>query len=364
MPRLQRWAAVFVAAIGLLATSGCTTTATLILGAAGVASDTSMSWEIVKHLHGKLTEGDARPCMLLDSVERALNPRCGEFVQGSLRTADMARSTLGECPLAIAARDARLWPVLPELIAKGAQPEACDRAPLVELAQANDCPDLARVSADVRDAMQWLAHADARAVHHDVVRWLSCPNSRAVGLDATLAVWRDAGALQRGTLAFSPLGALHPSDLDSALARGLEADGHTAADALGGYAGQRAPGFDEALRSSDWVALDWWLARRPQLANRVPPTQGNQLAWQPLARVLVPNYLAHPETRADMVAFLMAHGADPWQRLPANPSQSIVGMAQAMKSPLLGTLSATPLQPAAVPSVVAVNTRLPGPLAK
>lgn len=363
MTRLHRWVANAAAALALLGTAGCMTTASIVLGAAGAASDTSVSWEIVKHLHRKLTEGDAQPCVLLDSVERALNPRCGEFVAGSLNSKGIDRSTLGECPLSIAAREPRLWPVLPELIARGALPEACAQPPLVELAQANDCPDLAGVPADVKRSLKWLAQADARAIHHDVVRWLSCPNSRAAGLDSTLAEWRDAGALQRGTLAFSPLGALHPGYIDSPFARILEADGHTAAEALGGFVGQRAPGFDEALRTSDWAALAWWLARQPTLANRVPATQGNQLAWQPLARVLVPSFLAHPESRADMVAFLMARGADPWQRLPSNPSQSIVGMARALKSPLVDTLAGAP---ASEPSarVLAANKRTPSDAAE
>lgn len=341
MTRLHRWAALATAAIGLLALSGCTTTS-LLLGVAGVASDTSVTWDVVKHVHAKLTEGDARPCALLPSVERALNPRCGEFVPGSLRTADMSASALGECALTMAARDTRLWPVLPELIALGAQPEACAQSPLVALAQANDCPDLGSVPVQVKRALAWLAQADARAIHHDVVRWLSCPNSRAAGLDGPLDAWFAAGALAPGALAFSPLGALHPSHLGSPFARALEAAGHRAADALGGYIGERVPGFEEALRTSDWAALDWWLAREPQMVLRVAPRRGDQLAWLPLARVLVPNFLAYPDSRADMVAFLMARGADPRERLPSDPSQSVAGLARAMNSPLAPLLEATP----------------------
>ena len=336
----DRWATLAAAGLSAFVLGGCTTTS-LVLGVAGLATDTSVTWEVVKHVHAKMTEGDPRPCAQLNSMERALNPRCGEFVPGSLRPQDMAATAAhGECALAVATRDARLWPLLPELIANGARPEACAQAPLLALAQANDCPDMARASADVRRSMAWLAQTDGRAVHHDVVRWLSCPNSRAAGLDVTLAAWLTGGALAPGTLGFSPLGALHPSALGLPFALALEASGHRASDALGGYVGERAPGFEEALRTSDWAALDWWFARQPQLANRVPPRRGDQLAWLPLARVLVPNFLAYPDSRADMVGFLIARGADPARRLPADPAQTVAGLASKMKSPLAGVLAA------------------------
>jgi hypothetical protein len=330
-----------LALLGLLALGGCTTTS-LVLGVAGIATDTSVTWEVVKHVHAKMTEGDPRPCAQLTSVDRALNPRCGEFVPGSLRTADLRSASLGECPLTVAARDVRLWPVLPELLAKGARAEACAQAPLVALAQANDCPDLSFASPDVKRAIAQMAHADRRAVHHDVVRWLSCPQSRAAGLDATLDAWLASGALAPGALGFSPLGALHPGHIGSPFAQALEAAGHRAADALGGYVGERSTGFEEALRTSDWAALDWWLARQPQLVNRVPPRRGDQLAWLPLARVLVPSFLAFPDSRADMVGFLLARGADPAQRLPADPGQTVASLAIKLKSPLAGVLAAAP----------------------
>lgn len=344
MTRLPHWVARSSTVLALLALGGCTTT-TAVLAAAGVATDTSVTWSVVKHVHAQLTDGDAPPCARLGSVERALNPRCGAFERGSLRAKDLSPHALGECALTMAARDTRLWPVLPELIAIGAQPEACAQPPLVALAQANECPDMGAVPGEVRGALAWLAQVDARAIQHDVVRWLSCPNSRAARLDAALDTWLAAGALAPGSLSFSPLAALHPSHLGSAFARGLEASGHSAAQALGAYAGQREHGFELALRSSDYAALDWWLARQPRLANRVPPRQGNQLSWLPLARVLVPNFLAHPDTRADMVAFLMARGANPQQRLPSNPNQTVADMALAMKSPLANLLAAGPQAP-------------------
>ncbi|HEY8709850.1 MAG TPA: hypothetical protein VIM34_17860, partial [Burkholderiaceae bacterium] len=178
-----------VAAAGLVAAcllllGGCTT-AGLVLGAAGVATDTNVTWAIVKYVHGRMTEGDPTPCQQLDSVQRALNPRCGAFVPGSLQARDIQGSPLQECVLAVVVRDPRLWPALPELIDKGAQPEACARSPLVDLAQRPGCPDFGAASPAVVQSLQWLAEADARAIHHDVVRMLTCPSAR-IGLGQPL----------------------------------------------------------------------------------------------------------------------------------------------------------------------------------
>jgi hypothetical protein len=187
------------------------------------------------------------------------------------------------------------------------------------------------------------------------MRMLSCPAARSAGLDSVFATWRARGALRAGAIGFSPLGALSPDSLaTSSFAADLEADGHTARAALGGYDGRLRPGFEEALRTSHWTALDWWLQRAPELANRVPPTQGNQLPWLPLARVLVPTFLAHPETQKDMVEYLLARGADPRQRLPSNADQSIVGFARQLKSPLLALLETPRAVPAPPAERVAV----------
>jgi hypothetical protein len=341
---------------GLLGLGACTTTASLLLGVAGVATDTSMTWEIVKHLHAKLTEGDPPPCSTLDSVERALSPGCGVFVSGSLRPEDIASSRFSACALTVAARDVALWPVLPELMAMGADPRRCTQSPIVALAQANDCPSLAATSPDVLRALAALTDTDPRAVHHDVVRWLSCPASRTAGLDASLSRWLEAGALQPGMLSFSPLAALHPSHIGSPLSTALEVRGHTAAAAFGSYAGERAPGFEVALRGNDWAALEWWLVRVPQFANRVP---GQQLDWIPLARVLTPGFLANPASRADTVVFLLAHGANPHMRLPSDPSQSVISMARSRNSPLLALLEAArpPAEPEIQPNLLATNSR-------
>ena len=350
--RVATWLALGAA---MLVLPACSTTGVL-LSVAGVATDTNMTWAIVKHLHAKATEGDPVACHRLDSVERALSPRCGAFVPGSLKAVDIRQTRLQSCALAVAAREPRLWPALPELLDKGALPESCPRSPLVELAQQSGCPDFAAASPAVLHSLRWLAEADARAIHHDVVRLLSCPAARTAGLDAVLMQWHAQGELDPGKTAFSPLAALHPGHLASPLAHALEARGHTARAALGAYVGAQPGGFELALRLGHWGALEWWLARAPELANRVPPAQGNQLPWLPLARVLVPDFLASPGLQREMVGFLIAHGADPQQRLPFDAGRSVADHARSIASPLAPLLDAAPSR-----QIVAAHT---GPTAQ
>jgi len=174
------------------------------------------------------------------------------------------------------------------------------------------------------------------------VRMLSCPNARSAGLDRVLADWAAGGALNPDQIGFGVLGALHPDYLDTTFARSLEANGHTARASLGAYDGKLSPGFEEALRGSHWAALDWWLDRAPELARSVPPIQGNRQPWLPLARVLVPSFLDDPGTQRTMVSYLLAHGANPRQRLPFDPSQSVVAYARTLHSPLVAMLEAPP----------------------
>jgi hypothetical protein len=306
----------------------------VLLVAAGFGSGCTTALVLV-HLHDTLTEGDPPGCSKLSSVERALRPRCGDYVAGSLLEKDIVASGLPECPLTLAARDPRHWRVLPELLARGAQPERCGQPPLVALAHADACPNFQSAPDNERKALRWLAEADIRSVHHDVVRMLSCPNSRAAGLDVVLEHWAGAQVLPQRGLPFSPLGALHPGYLGSEFARRLEAQGHDPRSALGAYVGELPSGFELALQAGDWQALDWWLVRVPELVHRSPPSRGGQLPWVPLARVLTPGYIADEALRRSTVEYLLAHGADPWTRLPHDPDTSVVGYARALNSPLL-----------------------------
>ena len=323
-------------AIGAATMAGCTAPA-LLLTATGIATDTSVTWEVVKHVHAQLTEDDPTPCVLLNSVQRALNGRC-EFVPGSIRTADIARSGLQGCALTAATRDARLWRALPELIEKGASYERCARSPLQDLAEIDACPTFQVASPEILKAMVYLADNDPRSVRHDVFRMLSCRNARAVGLDRVLVGWLDRGRLQPGTLSFSPLEALDPDVLVTRFGRELQTAGHLPAAALDHYDGTLPMGFEEALRTSHWAALEWWFYELPQLANRAPPSRGAQMTWVPLQRVLLPGYLANPETQADTVRFLLAHGADPRSKLPFDNGKNVIGFAAAIKSPMLALL--------------------------
>ncbi len=293
---------------------------------------------VIAYAIDKANEGQPTPCYKLNSVDRALSTRCGAYVPGSLLTKDVTASGLPQCPLATAARDPQLWPVIQELRDKGAKPQACRESPLVTLAETLPCPDFAATTPQARDSMRWLAEVDPRAVHHDVIRMLSCPNARAVQLDDVLERWLAQGRLPTRGLPFGVLSALDPTDLGSQLALELEARGHTARAGLGAYAGRLPAGFDQALRDGNFRALDWWLDRAPELANRVPPSQGDQLPWVPLARVITPSYLHQPERQGDLVAYLISRGADPWQALPYDSGKSVVSLARQLRSPSLALL--------------------------
>lgn len=324
-----------LAVFGLLA--GCSP-AGLLVSAVGVATDTSVTWEIVKHVHARMTDGDPAPCFRLDSVERALNPRCGPYLPGSLQARDLAATRLQGCLLEVAVRDPRLWPTLPDLIDIGASPAACSESPLQALAQLPGCPDFALAAPEVRAVFRTLAASDPRAVQHDVMRMLSCPGAVAAGLDSVFDSWLASGALDVGKVGFGPLGALSPGYLASPFARRLEARGHGARGGLDGYDGVQPRGFEVALRDSDFVALDWWIARVPELVDQVPPARGDQLPWRPLARVLLPGFLKQPDQQAATVRYLMARGADPWRKLPYDAGSSIVQYARTLHSPMLALL--------------------------
>ena len=346
MPALPRlFAHVAAWMLGAAALAGCTVPG-LALTAVGIATDTSMTWEIAKHVHAKLTEDDPTPCIMLNSVQRALNPRCS-YTPGSIRPADVAKSGLQGCALTIATQDARLWRALPELIDKGAQSERCPRSPLQDLAEVDACPDFQSASPEVLKAIVFLAESDPRAVRHDVFRMFSCRRARAVGLDHVLVGWLDRGVLQPGALSFSPLEALDPEMLVSRFGRELQTAGHSPRAALDHYDGALPSGFEEALRTSNWAALDWWLYELPQLANLAPPSRGAQMSWVPLQRVLLPGYLADPAAQPEMVSFLIAHGADPHRKLPFDPSRTVIAFARSIKSPALPLLDAPAETPAA-----------------
>ena len=270
-------------AIAAAALAGCTAPA-LLISAVGIATDTSATWDITKYLHAKLTEDDPTPCILLNTVQRALNARC-TYVAGSIRAEDIAKSGLQACPLAPATQDARLWRALPELLEKGATSESCARSPLQDLAEVDPCPNFQAASPEVVKAFVYLAESDPRAIRHDVFRMFSCSNGRAAGLDRVLVGWLDRGELQPGTLSFSPLEALDPEVLVSRFGRELQTAGHSPQAALDHYDGALPSGFEEALRTSNWAALEWWFYRAaaPRQPRAAEPRCG-ALVRSPAAR--------------------------------------------------------------------------------
>lgn len=321
MTPLHRLAAAFGLAAGSLLLGGCTTSL------------------VVAHIYDKITEGDPASCFRLNSVDRALQPRCGPYQPGSLKAEELRASGLPVCPLALAARDPAMWKLLPEMVDKGASPEACTTPPAVALAQAQPCPDFGAATPAELAALRWLAEADARAIHHDAVRLLSCPGARAAGLDSVLDQWLANDQLRADTLPFGVLGALHPSHLNSRLARTLEARGHTARAALTAHNGRLPGGYEEALRSADFAALDWWVQRLPTLVDRVPAAEARQLPWVPLARVITPAFVPDAERQRELVDYLLAHGAQPWRALPHDANLSPATLAVKLHSPLAGTLA-------------------------
>ena len=355
MHLLQRVAAALALTSVMVLGSGCSAPASLLLYAVEKGASTEKdpicltpgcaATAVIQHAYDKFTEGDPTPCHRLNTAARALTPRCGAYQPGSLLAKDVAASGLPVCPLALATRNPALWPMLPELLAKGAQPETCAQPPLAALAQVQPCPNFNAASAESLKALRWLAESDTRAVQHDVVRLLSCPGARAAGLDSVLDGWLAKGLLPGQGLPFSALGALHPNALPSPLSQALEARGHKASDALSAHVGNLPGGFDLALRSADRVALDWWLTRLPALANRVPASRPGQLPWLPLARVITPGYLEDPGEQPGIVNFLIGRGADPWQRLPHEPGQSVVGLARQLNSASLAVLDAPLVYP-------------------
>jgi hypothetical protein len=255
MKQLQHLGAVLTVLVGSLLSSGCTTTM------------------VVMHMYDRVTEGDPAPCIKLNGVQRALQERCSPYVAGSFTAQEVANSGLPICPLTLAARNPKFWPVLPELIEKGAKPESCQESPWEVLARAQPCPDLMQASPAARQSLRWLAEADARAVQHDVVRALSCPLAREAGFDQILDGWTANGQMQAGQLGFGVLSALHPSHLHSPLARTLESQGHSVAAGLGSYSGSlvRCAPATSPRSTGGWTASRRWPSeRRPHAATSCP----------------------------------------------------------------------------------------------
>jgi hypothetical protein len=93
-----------------------------------------------------------------------------------------------------------------------------------------------------------------------------------------------------------------------------------------------------AAYCADAAVLDWWLDRLPRLVDKVPPAQGNQLPWIPLARVVTPNYLDDARMQTRMVEYLLARGANPRAGLPYHAGRTVLSLARELNSPALPLL--------------------------
>lgn len=313
------------------------------LGSAGCAGPIplQLALEIPKQVLAKAYRERelSKSCGDMHSVERALSERCGEYVPGRMAAADTNRAAPEECPLTVATAEPRRWRMLPELIDKGARSERCTVPPLTALLQ--QPPQrletaLAKASKAEVDALAWVARHDDRALQPQVVQWLSSPAARAVGLDGVLLTWADLGVLEPRRSGFEPLAWLHPSALNTPLSSAFLLRGHRAEAAIRSNPGA----LEEALRTGDCAALDWWFARVPGLANLVIDNRPMRVNWRPLAYVTTPGVIADAQLRLVVTRHLLSRGADPGATLPQQPGVTVLAQAQRVAPDLAPVLLA------------------------
>ena len=294
-------------------------------------------------------------CTSLTSVERALTSRCGVYKPGELVTKDVNTPVRAECALTNFARDPATWHGLPELLAKGATPESCNKAPLVAMAEREACPDFSAMAAPTLQAVRWLAMADAASVQGPVLNMLSCPSARQAGLSDVISVWVAQRALDPATVRFSPLSSLHPSSLREPWVALLLGAGHKPQ-----LASEMDPsGFERALQAGDVAALQWWTGHVPSLVHRVPARGVGYLPWLPLARVMTPGFTRSDEARRAGVDFLIARGANPQATLPHDRGETVLSYTQRVQPQLAHILQSTKVtvqpKPFAISSALTVE---------
>ncbi len=312
-----RFAAACVGAI-LLATqlTGCITTAVI--------------------LYSKY--GDKIPplCSSLPSVERALTERCGGYKVGALDAKDVNVRVLSACPLTKFAGDSALWHGLPELLAKGATPERCTKSPLLAMAEKSPCPVFTHMTADTREAVRWLAVADAESLSGPVVHMLTCPEAVSAGLSSVVSQWVKQGQLDPNNARFSVLSSIHPSSLSQPWVNDLLAAGHQPLRAIE----MDASGYEQALAHGDVATLDWWTQRAPSLIHRVPSKGMGFVPWLPLARTMSPGFATDDATRLRTAQYLMARGASMNASLPHERGQSVGDYARSAQPQMWPALQA------------------------
>lgn len=301
----------------------------LTTGCGGLPLGYQLALEIPKHLLMKeFNERElSKPCKDMHSAERALSERCGEYVSGRIAAADVNTAAPEECPLTLATMEPRRWKMLPELLTKGARADRCTTPPFAALLKRSDTRlDAAVRSASLQqvDALRSIAINDPQSIQPNVVRWLSSPAAREIGLHGVLYTWADRGLLDPRRIGFEPLAALHPSALSTQipslfLDRGQRAD----------VAMRSNPGaMEDALRTGDLAALDWWFSRVPGLPDLVVENRQLRVNWRPLVFVATPGVYNDSKLRQQVASHLLARGADPNATLPQDPAVTVMAHAQ------------------------------------
>ncbi len=283
--------------------------------------------------------GDKLPvaCSGLTSVERAIASHCGGYKAGELIAKDVNQTAISVCPLTNFARNPALWHGLPELLAKGANPERCAKAPLLAMAEVQSCPAFSKMAPATLEAVRWLAIADAASINGPVLYMLSCPEAVTAGLSSVVTQWIAQGQLQPNQISFSALSRIHPSGLTQPWVTDLLAAGHQPLRAVQ----DDATGFENALAQGDVVALGWWTQQVPSLVHRAPPRGYGFVPWLPLARTMSPGFAANDAARMRSAEMLMQRGASLNASLPHDRGQSVGDYARSAQPQLW-----TPLQAA------------------
>jgi hypothetical protein len=312
-------------------------------GCGGLPIGYQLVLEVPKHLLMKAyNERElSKACSDMHTVERALSERCGEYVPGRLAEADVNRAAPEECPLTVATVEPRRWKMLPELMSKGARADRCTIAPFTALLkQRSDAQlDAALRSASLSEvaALRSIASNDPQAIQPNVVRWLSSPAAREAGLHGVLHTWVERGQLDPRRTGFEPLAWLHPSALTTPLA-GLFLDRGQRAD----VAMRSNPGaMEDALRTGDFAAMDWWFSRVPGLTDLVVDNRQLRINWRPLAYVATPGVIADSRLRQDVARHLLTRGADPNATLPQDPAVTVMAQAQRTSPDLVPLMKAS-----------------------
>lgn len=275
-------------------------------------------------------------CSKLTSTERAMTERCGGYKVGQIDAKDVNVRVMSSCALTNFASRPSLWHGLPELLAKGATPEGCAKAPLVAMAEANACPAFTQMDSSTLDAVRWLAVADAASVSSPVMRMLTCPEATNAGLSSVVTQWAAQGYLAPSNVSFSVLSSVHPTSLLQPWVQDLLAAGHQPMRAVEAD----ASGFTQALAQGDVAAIGWWTQKAPTLVHRVPSKGRGYLPWLPLARTMSPGFAADDATRLRTAQFLMARGARMDASLPQEHSISVGDYARSVQPQMWPELQA------------------------